>query len=90
MADDYKLKGKYELPGENPQERLNNILSPFFTLVDIVNLEQFSVFTSDKDKRLYEISKNCAKTCLENKQLIRDYLHDISIFYQNNSDKKEK
>jgi len=83
MADDYQLKGKYE-DGETPQERLNNLLTPFFTLADIININEDFLIDSEKNKRLQDLIEHCAITCAENKEQVRNYLHDIPIFYKKN------
>jgi hypothetical protein len=81
MTTNYDLKGKYE-NGQTPQERLNNLLTPFFTLSDIVNISENSLTDSEKNKRLQDFIKHCAITCAENKEQVRNYLHDIPIFYK--------
>jgi len=78
---DNKLKGTYE-NGETPQERLRNLLTPFFTLASIVESENFTASNLESNQQLYALVKASAKTCFENKDRIRDYLTDIPKFYK--------
>lgn len=54
--------------GETPEERLRNVLSPMFALVDMTDMGM-------------EINEELIQTCKESKESIRALLNDIPLFY---------
>ncbi|HYD02685.1 MAG TPA: hypothetical protein VEC16_00140 [Alphaproteobacteria bacterium] len=81
-----ELKGKYETIHQHPQERLRNLLGSLTSLAQIMEEESKNGFKDLKENQsLQKIVSEASKNATMNIEAIKNYLHDIPIFYKKNS-----
>lgn len=68
---------------QTPIERLRNKLTPFLTLIDLLERNENIVLPFIDDDFKNEMFEQCLDTCIKYKKDIKTHLSDCEVFYNN-------
>ena len=68
---------------QTPIERLRNKLTPFLTLIDLLERNENMVLPFLNDDAKNDLFESCLDTCIKYKQDIKTHLSDCEFFYNN-------
>ena len=68
---------------QTPIERLRNKLTPFLTLIDLLERNENMVLPFLDDDAKNDLFESCLDTCIKYKQDIKTHLSDCEVFYNN-------